>query len=80
MNASVTSGQGFNNARSNQLYTASAILPTSQSLQPQQMAQQQSILLPSVMGGQNPMTASNVKRSLNREARKKQLLKITMEN
>jgi len=26
------------------------------------------------------MTASNVKRSMNRDARKKQLLKITMEN
>jgi len=79
VNASVNSGGAFSNARSNQLYTASAILPTSNSLQPQQMAQQQSILLPSVMG-QSPLTASNVKRSLNREARKKQLLKITMEN
>lgn len=34
VNASVTSANGFSNARSNQLYTASAVLPTSHSLQP----------------------------------------------
>jgi hypothetical protein len=67
---------GISNLNGNQnrasLYNASSILP-SNSIQQQV---QQSIQLPSM--GLNPVASA--KRSLNREARKRQLLKITMEN
>ncbi len=64
----LSSGSGV--ARSN-LYTASTVMNSGNSIN------QNSLYLPSVNTSQQMVSA---KRSLNRDARKKQLLKITMEN